>query len=112
MLQKIFYWASIAPSGIYVLIVGRLDVDGQSFASIGLHYTDAASDWLLIKRHCIGTKGLPGVLLQDLSDNISCRCDFSINRKEDATCHLKSKRASGKLKNQPRLVLRLGSENF
>ncbi len=37
-----------------VLIVGRLDVDDQSFASIGLHKTDAASDWLLIKRHCNG----------------------------------------------------------
>ena len=48
-----------------VLIVGRLDVDGQSFAPIGLHETDAASDWLLIKRHCIGTKGLPGVQLQN-----------------------------------------------
>jgi hypothetical protein len=44
-----------------VPIVGRLDVDGQSFAPIGLHKTDAASDWLPIKRHCIGTKGLPGV---------------------------------------------------
>ncbi len=44
-----------------VLIVGRLDVDGQSFAPIGLHKTDAASDWLLIKRHCIDRKGLPGV---------------------------------------------------
>jgi hypothetical protein len=31
-----------------VLIVGRRDVDGQSFAPIGLHKTDAASDWLLI----------------------------------------------------------------
>ena len=30
---------------------------GQSFAPIGLHKTDAASDWLLIK-------GLPGVQLQ------------------------------------------------
>ncbi len=44
-----------------VLIVGRLDVDSESFAPIGLHKADAASDWLLIKRHCIGTKGLPGV---------------------------------------------------
>jgi hypothetical protein len=26
--------------------------------------TDAAADWLLIKQHCFGTKGLPGVLLQ------------------------------------------------
>jgi hypothetical protein len=32
-----------------VLIVGRLDVDDQSFAPIGLHKTDAASDLLLIK---------------------------------------------------------------
>ncbi len=30
-----------------VLIVGRLDVHGQSFALIGLHKIDAASDWLL-----------------------------------------------------------------
>ncbi len=44
-----------------VLIVDRLDVDGQSFAPIGLHKTDAASDWLLIKWHCIGRKGLLGV---------------------------------------------------
>ncbi len=29
-----------------VLIVGRLDVDGQSFTPIGLHKMDAASDWL------------------------------------------------------------------
>jgi hypothetical protein len=48
-----------------VLIVGRLDVDGQSFAPIGLHKIDAASDWLLIKRHCIGMKGLPAVQLQN-----------------------------------------------
>ncbi len=48
-----------------VLNVGRLDVDGQSFASIGLHKIDAASDWLLIKRHCIGTKGLPGIQSQN-----------------------------------------------
>ncbi len=33
-----------------VLIVGRLDVDSQSFAPIGLHKIDASSDWLLIKR--------------------------------------------------------------
>jgi hypothetical protein len=48
-----------------VLIVGQLDVDGQSFAPIGSHKTDAASDWLLIKRLCIGMKGLPGVHLQN-----------------------------------------------
>jgi hypothetical protein len=27
--------------------------------------TDAASDWLIKKRHCIGKKGLPGVQLQN-----------------------------------------------
>jgi hypothetical protein len=48
-----------------VLIVGRLDVDGQSFAPIGLHKTDAASDWLLIKCYCIGKKGLAGIQLQN-----------------------------------------------
>ncbi len=48
-----------------VLIVGQLDVYGQSFAPIGLHKTDTASDWLLTKRHCIGTKGLLGVQLQN-----------------------------------------------
>jgi hypothetical protein len=37
-----------------LLIVGRLDVDGQSFAPIGLHKTDAAFDWLLKKWHCSG----------------------------------------------------------
>ncbi len=31
-----------------VLNASRLDVDGQSFAPIGLHKTNAASDWLLI----------------------------------------------------------------
>ncbi len=44
-----------------VLIVGRLDMDGQSFAPIGLHKIDAASDWLLKKRHCIGRNDLPEV---------------------------------------------------
>ncbi len=44
-----------------VLIVGRLDVDNQSFAPIGLHKIDAASDWFLIKRICNGMKGLPRV---------------------------------------------------
>ncbi len=49
----------------YVLIVGRLDVDGQIFAPIGLHKKDAASDWLLIKRHCIGMESLPAGQLQN-----------------------------------------------
>ncbi len=48
-----------------VLIVGRLDVHSQSIAPIGLHKIDAASDWLLIKRVCIGMKSLPGVQLQN-----------------------------------------------
>jgi hypothetical protein len=48
-----------------VLIVGRLDLDSQSIAPIGVHKIDAASDWLLIKRHCIGMNGLPGVQLQN-----------------------------------------------
>jgi hypothetical protein len=48
-----------------VLIVGRLDVHAQSFAPIGLHKIEAASDWLLIKQVCIGIKGLPGVQLQN-----------------------------------------------
>ncbi len=48
-----------------VQIVGRLDVDGQSFAPIGLHKTDAASDWWHIKWLCIGIKGLPAVQLQN-----------------------------------------------
>ncbi len=47
-----------------VLIVGRLDVDNQSFAPIGLHKIDAASDWLLLKRLCIGMKGLPEIHVQ------------------------------------------------
>ena len=38
----------------YVLIVGRLDVDGQSLAPIDLHKKDAPCDWFLIKWHCIG----------------------------------------------------------
>ncbi len=33
-----------------VRFVVRLDVDGQSFAPIGLHKIDAASDWLLTER--------------------------------------------------------------
>ena len=48
-----------------VLIVGRLDVHCQSFAPIGLHKIDAASDLLLIKWLCIGMIGLPGVQLQN-----------------------------------------------
>jgi hypothetical protein len=49
----------------YVLIVGRLDVDSQSFAPIGLHKIDAASDWLLTNQLSIGMKGSPGVQIQN-----------------------------------------------
>jgi hypothetical protein len=48
-----------------LLIVGQLDVDVQSFVPIGLHKTDAASDWLLTKHHYNDGKGLPGVQLQN-----------------------------------------------
>jgi hypothetical protein len=48
-----------------VLIVGRLDVDGQSFAPIGVHKIDPSSDWLLIKPHSNGMEGLPGVQIQN-----------------------------------------------
>ncbi len=48
-----------------VLIVGRLEVHGQSFAPIGLHKIDAASDWWLIKQVCISMKALPGVQVQN-----------------------------------------------
>jgi hypothetical protein len=48
-----------------VLIVGQLDLHGQSFASIGSHKIDAASDWLLIKRVCISMKAMPGVQVQN-----------------------------------------------
>jgi hypothetical protein len=33
-------------------VVCRHDVDGHSFAPIGLYKTDAASDWLVIKWDC------------------------------------------------------------
>ena len=66
-----------------VLIISRLDVDGQSFAPIGLHKIDAASDWLLIKWLYIGMIGLPGVQVQNISDYSSYWRDFSIYRKED-----------------------------
>ncbi len=48
-----------------VLIVGRFDVDGQSFAPIGVHKIDPSSDWLLIKQHSNGMEGLPAVQIQN-----------------------------------------------
>jgi hypothetical protein len=95
-----------------VLIVGRLDVDDHSFAPIGLHKTDAASDWLLIKRHSIGMKGLLGVQLQNQSDNSSFRCDFIIYLKEYNLFQLKIRGAYEKLKNQPWHLLRPTFVNF
>jgi hypothetical protein len=91
-----------------VLIVGRLDVDGQSCFTIGLHKTDAASDWLLIKLHCIGTKGLPEVQILAFTGS----SDFSIYRKEDVLFQQKIRGASEKFKNQPRPLLRPRSVNF
>jgi hypothetical protein len=38
----------------------------SELAPIGLHKTNAASDWLLIKQHCIAKKGLPGVQVTKL----------------------------------------------
>ncbi len=48
-----------------VLIVGRLDVDDQSFAPIGIHKIDPSSDWLLIKWHSNSMEGLPGAQIQN-----------------------------------------------
>jgi hypothetical protein len=95
-----------------VLIVRRLDVHGQSFAPIGLHKIDDASDWLLIKRVCIEMKSFPGVQLQNESDNSSYRRDFSIYRKENVLFQLNIRGASEKFKNQPRRLLRPTSINF
>jgi hypothetical protein len=79
---------------------------------LALHKIDAASDWLLTKRHCTGTKGLPEVQVQKLSDNSSYRRDFSIYRREDVLFQLKIIGASEKFKNQPRPLLRPTSVNF
>jgi hypothetical protein len=75
-----------------VLIVVRLDVDGQTFAPIGLHKIDAASDWLLMKG--------------------SYRRDFSIYQKDDVLFQPKIRGAFEKIKNQPRHLLRPTSVNF
>jgi hypothetical protein len=81
-----------------VLNVGRLDMDGQSCAPIGLHKTDGASGWLLKKGQGIATIGLPGVQLQTISDYIRYRRDFSIYWKDDVLCRLKIRGASEKFK--------------
>jgi hypothetical protein len=84
-LHEILHWASDVPSGIYWCANNNPTESGsspgaQSFAPIGLHKTDAASDWLFIKT-ALCTKGLPGAQIQN--DNTSCRREFSIYRKED-----------------------------
>jgi hypothetical protein len=84
----------------------------QSFAPIGLNKTDAASDWLLIKRHYLGKKGLPEVQVQKKLDYISYRRHFSIYRKEYVLIQPKITGASEKFKNQPRPLLRPRSVNF
>jgi hypothetical protein len=82
-----------------VLIVGRLDMDVQSFAPISVHKIDPSSDWLLIKRHSNGMEGLPGVQIQNYSDNCTYRRDISIYRNEDVLFQLKIRGASEKFKN-------------
>jgi hypothetical protein len=61
------------------LIIGRLYVDGQSFAPIGLHKTDSASDWLLTERlagssatKLIGQQQLSGVILAFTGKKMFC----------------------------------------
>ncbi len=93
-----------------VLNVVRLDVDGHSFAPIGLNQKDAASDWLLIKHHCIYER-LAGSLVIKLI-GLSNQCDFSIYRQEDVFFQLKIRGASEKFKNQPQPLLRPRSANF
>ncbi len=58
-----------------VLIVGRLDVDGQNFTLIGLHKMGAASDWLYER-----LAGSPVTKLIGLHKQSAW---FSIYRKED-----------------------------
>ncbi len=116
-LHESLYWASGAPSGIYWCANNNPTEScsfpgAQSFAPIGLHKTDAASDWLFIKRHWIGTKGLPGAQIQNLSDNTSCRRDFSIYRNEDVLFQLKIRGVFEKFKIQPRPLIRPRSINF
>ena len=41
-----------------VLIVGRLDVDAQSFAPIDLHKMDTYSDWLVAHSHKTSLHGM------------------------------------------------------
>ncbi len=82
---------SLRMYSVVLLIVGRLDLDGQSFALIGLHESDAASDWLLIKRDCIGTKAC-----RESSYKINRR-DFSINWKDDVNLPFKNQRSLRKI---------------
>ncbi len=71
MLYKIFFRPAVRQvvfTAVIITIRHRVAVlpdIGQSFAPIGLHKTDAASDWLLKKQHYLGMKGLPGVQVQN-----------------------------------------------
>ncbi len=116
-LHESLYWDSGAPSGNYCCANNNptkscSSPGAQSFSSIGLHKTDAASDWLFRNWHCIGRKGLPGAQIQNKSDNIGCRRDFSICRKGDVLFQLKIRGAFEKFKNQPRPLLRPRSINY
>jgi hypothetical protein len=66
----------------------------------GLHKTDAASDWLLLKRHYLGKKGLPGVQVQKI---------IGLHKLSASFYQLG---ASEKFKNQPRPLLRPRSVSF
>ncbi len=58
------------------------------------------------------SEGLPGVQIQNKSDNTSYRRALSIYRKEGALSQRKIRGASEKFKNQPRPLLRPRSINF
>ncbi len=60
-------YINVSVSNLYISRIGfaRCSDIGQSFTPIGLHKTNAAFDWLLIKRNRIAKKGLPEVQLQN-----------------------------------------------
>jgi len=49
-------------------------VDGQSFIPITLHETDAASDWLIIKRHCTRLSHDNDQFLHQVRDQLRLCC--------------------------------------
>ncbi len=90
-----------------VLIVGRLDVDGQSFAPIGLHKIDAASDWLFIKR-----KACRKFRYKNNRTTAAISVILAFTGERMFLFQLKIRGASEKFKNQPRPLLRPTSVNF